>query len=88
MHTVPPTTEYFREVVLARRSYLTIEMVARVAADRGHFEPQPDGRIRVWARVPELQDRWLRVVPLEDGRTIHNAFLDRDGPPHRRPSTP
>jgi hypothetical protein len=27
--------------------------------------------------VPELGDRYLRVVTLEDQTTIHNAFPDR-----------
>jgi hypothetical protein len=38
---------------------------------------QADGRIRRWARIPDAQDRWLRVVLLPDGETIHNAFFDR-----------
>jgi hypothetical protein len=41
-------------------------------------ETQPDGRIRHWGIVPELQGRVLRVVTLEDGETIHNAFPDRN----------
>jgi hypothetical protein len=28
--------------------------------------------------VPELSGRILRVVTLEDGETIHNAFPDRN----------
>ncbi|MBK8560778.1 hypothetical protein [Candidatus Amarobacter glycogenicus] len=28
-------------------------------------------------RIEELGGRWLRVVTLEDGKTIHNAFPDR-----------
>jgi hypothetical protein len=39
-------------------------------------ELQSDGRIRHWGYVPEL-DRYLRVVTLDDGQTIHNAFPDR-----------
>jgi len=38
---------------------------------------QQDGRIRRWARVPEMGDRYLRVVLLIDGETVHNAFFDR-----------
>ncbi len=33
-------------------------------------------RIRHWGFVSEL-NRYLRVVTLEDGVTIHNAFPDR-----------
>lgn len=38
---------------------------------------QTDGRIRRWARVPEAENRYLRVVLLDDGETVHNAFFDR-----------
>jgi hypothetical protein len=38
---------------------------------------QSDGRIRRWAKIPEADNRYLRVVILEDGETIHNAFFDR-----------
>lgn len=40
-------------------------------------EIQSDGRIRRWAKIPEAGNRYLRVVVLEDGETIHNAFFDR-----------
>ena len=39
--------------------------------------PRPDGRIRHWIFIAEL-GRYLRVVTLEDGETVHNAFPDRD----------
>jgi len=40
-------------------------------------EVQPDdGRIRHWVWIEEL-NRFLRVVTLEDGTTVHNAFPDR-----------
>ena len=38
---------------------------------------QADGRIRRWALVPEMEGRYLRVVLLPDGQTVHNAFFDR-----------
>ena len=38
---------------------------------------QQDGRIRRWVEVPEMEGRYLRVVLLEDGETVHNAFFDR-----------
>ena len=40
-------------------------------------EIQEDGRIRFWGLVPELK-KIIRVVVLEDGETIHNAFMDRN----------
>lgn len=38
---------------------------------------QRDGRIRRWAKIAEAGDRWLRIVLLEDGETVRNAFFDR-----------
>ena len=38
---------------------------------------QVDGRIRRWAPIQEVEGRYLRVVLLADGETVHNAFLDR-----------
>ena len=38
---------------------------------------QADGRIRRWTRVAEMENRYLRVVLLSDGETVHNAVFDR-----------
>ncbi len=38
---------------------------------------QKDGRIRRWAPIEEMGNRYLRVVLLPDGETIHNVFFDR-----------
>jgi hypothetical protein len=38
---------------------------------------QADGRIRRWAPIQEMRGRFLRVVLLADGETVHNAFFDR-----------
>ena len=46
-------------------------------ATRAHEQVQSDGRIRRWARIDEAGGRWLRVVLLPDGETVHNAFFDR-----------
>lgn len=71
------TTQYFREQVLRKRPYLRIEWCEAALQDPVRVERQPDGRIRRWIYVPELH-RYLRVVTLEDGETVHNAFPDRD----------
>lgn len=42
-----------------------------------HEQIQEDGRVRRWARIPEAEGRYLRVVLLSDGETVHNAFFDR-----------
>lgn len=74
------TTRYFDEQVQRKRPYLTIEMCRCVLENPLRREVQDDGRIRHWSSVTlpgEAQERILRVVTLEDGTTIHNAFLDR-----------
>jgi hypothetical protein len=38
---------------------------------------QQDGRIRRWASIPAADGKYLRIVLLPDGETIHNAFFDR-----------
>ena len=38
---------------------------------------QSDGCIRKWTWVTE-ENKFLRIVLLEDGVTLHNAFFDRD----------
>nr|WP_198005414.1 hypothetical protein [Hydrogenivirga sp. 128-5-R1-1] len=40
-------------------------------------EVQKDGRIRRWIYIEEA-DKYLRVVFLPDGETVHNAFFDRN----------
>ena len=37
---------------------------------------QRDGRVRRWIYISSEQ-RYLRVVLLADGETVHNAFFDR-----------
>ena len=37
---------------------------------------QSDGRIRKWAKITE-ENKYLRVILLDDGETVHNAFFDR-----------
>lgn len=76
--TAVRTTRYFEEQVLRKRSYIEREWCERIVASPLKREIQPDGRIRYWGIVPELGGRVLRVVTLQDGETIHNAFPDRD----------
>lgn len=71
------TTRYFKEQVLRKRPYIQREWCEWVLRQAVRREVQPDGRIRFWGFIPEL-GRYLRVVTLEDGDTVHNAFPDRD----------
>ncbi|MBN2376960.1 MAG: hypothetical protein JXD22_11190 [Sedimentisphaerales bacterium] len=40
-------------------------------------EKQKDNRIRKWIYVKEV-NKYLRVILLSDGVTVHNAFFDRN----------
>ncbi len=51
------------------------EWIGRVIQFPLREEIQSDGRIRRWARIAEMGNRVLRVILLEDGETVHNAFL-------------
>jgi hypothetical protein len=70
-------TEYFEREVLRKRPYLRREWRVAVVERPVRVERQEDNRYRFWAAVAELGGRYLRVVTLEDRRTIHNAFPDR-----------
>jgi hypothetical protein len=70
-------TAYFENEVLVKRPYLKKEWCVFVVENAERQEPQEQNRFRYWARVPELGNRYLRVVTLEDRSTIHNAFPDR-----------
>jgi hypothetical protein len=74
------TTRYFDEQVVRKRPYVTVELCRDALAAPLSSSLQPDGRVRVWGEVTlpgEPTARVLRVVLLEDGETVHNAFLDR-----------
>ena len=74
------TTRYFEEQVLRKRPYIERAWCREVIAAPIRWEAQGDGRIRFWGKVlrpGEREPRVLRVVTLEDGETVHNAFFDR-----------
>lgn len=72
------TTQYF-EAMRARpdRAIIQDEWVQRVIDHPVKETIQQDGRIRRWAPIDEMGGRYLRVILLPDGVTIHNAFFDR-----------
>ena len=69
------TTDYF-ERRLQDRPEIQLIWVEQALKNAIKREVQEDGRIRLWLFVAEL-DKYLRVVLLEDGETVHNAFFDR-----------
>jgi hypothetical protein len=75
------TTRYFDEQVSRKRPYIQLAWIAPILAAPIRRVAQPDGRVRMWGAVVDPRDgetRYLRVVTLDDGETVHNAFFDRD----------
>ncbi len=59
------------------RAYIKDEWIDFTIKNPVQTQIQSDGRIRKWAKIKE-ERKYLRVILLEDGETIHNAFFDRD----------
>lgn len=59
------------------RAAIEDEWIERVMNSPASRVVQSDGRIRLWASISEMDNRFLRVILLEDGGTVHNAFFDR-----------
>jgi hypothetical protein len=71
------TTQYFQHVrKRPDRATIRDEWISHVLEHAEKTEVQSDGRIRKWARIAEKR-KFLRVILLEDGQTVHNAFFDR-----------
>jgi len=71
-------TEYFRALrQRPDRAIIRDEWIQRVIDQPAKELIQQDGRIRRWAAIGEMDGRYLRVVLLPDGETIHNAFFHR-----------
>jgi hypothetical protein len=72
------TTAYFRKVVSVKHPDIQIEWIERVVANPVKRLIQSDGRIVLWGNISKAEGRALRIVLLEDGETVHNAFFDRN----------
>ena len=59
------------------RAAIRLEWIEQVIANPVREMIQHDGRIRRWAPIAEMDGRYLRVILLPDGETVHNAFFDR-----------
>ena len=71
------TEQFQRSRLEEDRKWIDLAWIEYVIANPIAEEAQPDGRIRRWGTVPELNGRYLRVVLLPDGETVMTAFLDR-----------
>lgn len=59
------------------RASIELEWIQYVIDHPEREATQSDGRIRRWASIADAGDRYLRVILLPDGETVHNAFFDR-----------
>ncbi len=72
------TTQYFEKDILEeKRSYIKREWCEEILRNPEQTEVQENGRIRYWGYVAEIE-KYLRIVTLEDGETVHNAMPDRN----------
>jgi hypothetical protein len=71
-------TKYFQfRRSLPDRDAIQDEWIREVIRNPSRRITQDDGRMRLWGKIPEAGNKYLRVVLLEDGETVHNAFFDR-----------
>lgn len=75
-------TRYFQAIRLRPdRTVIRDEWIERVLRHPVQEVVQHDGRIRRWAAIEEMNGKYLRVILLPDGETVHNAFFDRSFTP-------
>ncbi|NUN65299.1 hypothetical protein HCU40_11160 [Pseudanabaena biceps] len=71
--------EYFKSMQLRPdRVGIKLEWIEKAIANPLKVETQADRRKRCWVKIEENEGRYLRVILLEDGETVHNAFFDRN----------
>jgi hypothetical protein len=69
------TTRHF-ELALRDRPEVRREWCERVRLNPIEVRQQGNGAFKMWGYIEEI-GKYLRVITLEDGETIDNAFLDR-----------
>ncbi|MEK6775883.1 MAG: hypothetical protein AABY87_03240 [bacterium] len=70
-------TQYFLHIrQRPDRAKIKTEWIQEAMKNPIHTEVQSDGRIRKWKKIEE-ENKFLRVILLPDGETVHNAFFDR-----------
>lgn len=76
--TAVKVTVYFESISKRPdRAAIRTEWIERAIRQPIREHVQADGRIRRWTQVAEMEGRYLRVILLPDGETVHNAFFDR-----------
>jgi len=65
-----------RTLVFQHPASIEMKWIKETVESPEYTQVQSDGRIRKWRRVKE-QGKFPRVILLQDGETVHNAFFDR-----------
>ena len=65
------TTKYF-DAIRSRpdRAIIKFDWIQFVIENPIKETVQSDGRVRRWAQIEEMENRYLRVILLEDGETV------------------
>lgn len=72
------STKYFKATrIRPDREIIKGEWIQYVVQHPERDQIQADARIKRWARIEEMEGRYLRVILLADDETIHNVFFDR-----------
>ena len=66
-----------------KRQYLKREWYESAVRSPDYKTIQPDRRLRYYKYIEEA-GKFIRVITLKDGTTIHNAFFDRNFNPQRQ----
>ena len=75
------TTQYFQYVrTRPDRAGILDDWITLAIEQPIREERQSDRRIRRWAFI-DSETKYLRVILLDDGETVHNAFFDRNFQP-------
>lgn len=70
-------TKHFIEDVMPKRRYLDTELLVGIINNPIRREIQDDNKIKLWG-YSSKHNKYVRVILLEDGETIHTAFFDRN----------
>jgi hypothetical protein len=69
-------TQYFLYIIQRPdRAKIKMEWIEETIKNPDYTDVQLDGRIRKWKKIKD--GKFLRVILLPDGETVHNAFFDR-----------
>ena len=70
-------TQYFLHIrPRPDRAKIRSEWIEDTAKNADYTQVQSDGRIRKWKKIKE-EEKFLGVILLPNGKTVHNAFFDR-----------